>query len=365
MKFEAQEGFAHADGGRSGVLLVNLGTPDAPTAGALRRYLAEFLGDPRVVEVPRPIWLPILYGIILPFRSPRSARAYREIWTDAGSPLRVNSEALAAALQKTLDARGRPLEVRLAMRYGNPGIGAVLREWRDQGLRRLLVLPLYPQFSATTTATIFDELGRTLQGWRWPPELRWINDYGGEPGWVAAIAGRIRGFWASHGEPQRLLFSFHGIPQRYLRNGDPYFCQCHAAARRIAAALGLAEDRWQLTFQSRVGREPWLQPYTDKTLRALPASGVRTVDVVCPGFAVDCLETLEEIAMQNADTFRDAGGERLRYIPALNDGEDHADVLADLVLRHGGGWQDFDPGASVTDEPGRRARFDAYQGPQR
>ena len=363
MRYQGQASFAHQDGDRTGILLVHLGTPDAPTASAQRRYLAEFLGDPRVVEVPRPIWLAILYGIILPLRSPRSAHAYSAVWTERGSPLRAHSEDLAAALQAQLSAAGHTAEVRLAMRYGRPGIGEVLERWREDGLRRLLVLPLYPQYSATTTAAVFDEVMAQLRRWRWLPELRWVNDYFAEPGWITAIADSIRRHWAAHGRAQRLLFSFHGIPQRYLRNGDPYFCQCHASARRIAEALQLEASQWQLSFQSRVGREPWLQPYTDLTLQALPGEGVRTVDVVCPGFAVDCLETLEEIAMQNAESFVAAGGESLRYIPALNADTAHAAVLADVVRRHGGGWAGLDLSAPAS-EPGRAARRAAYAGPQ-
>jgi protoporphyrin/coproporphyrin ferrochelatase len=363
MRYQGQARFAHGDDDRTGILLVNLGTPDAPTTGALRRYLAEFLGDPRVVELPRALWLTLLHGVILPLRSPRSAHAYATVWTERGSPLRAYSEDLAAALQVRLAAAGHTAEVRLAMRYGRPGIGEVLDRWREDGLRRLLVLPLYPQYSGTTTAAVFDEVTAQLRRWRWLPELRWITDYFAEPGWINAVADSIRQHWAEHGRSQRLLFSFHGIPQRYLRNGDPYFCQCHASARRIADALQLPADQWQLSFQSRVGREPWLQPYTDTTLKNLPGEGIRTVDVVCPGFAVDCLETLEEIAMQNAERFIAAGGESLRYIPALNADPAHAALLAAVVRRHGGGWPGLDASAPAS-EPGRGARRAAYRGPQ-
>lgn len=317
------------------VLLVNLGTPDAPDTSSTRRYLREFLSDPRVIELPRALWLPILQGVILPLRSGRSAHAYRSVWMPEGSPLRVLSQRLTTAVAARLPAN---VPVRLAMRYGQPAVGPVLRELRDAGLRRLLVLPLYPQYSATTTASVFDAIAAELRTWRRVPELRFIADYHDDAGWLDATAAAIRTHWATHPRGERLLFSFHGLPQRYVRNGDPYEDQCRASAAAIAARLDLPADAWQLSFQSRVGREPWLQPYTDDTVRALARDGVRRLDVVCPGFAVDCLETLEEIAMQNAEFFTAAGGERLDYIPALNDSAGHADALAALLRRHGAGW---------------------------
>lgn len=363
MTFQGRTGDAHATPDRTGVLLVNLGTPDAPTTSALRRYLAEFLGDPRVVEVPRPIWLAVLHGIILPFRSPRSARAYAKVWTDQGSPLRVLSERLTSAVDAALSGRGADIEIGLAMRYGSPSVSSVLRQWKDRGLRRLLVVPLYPQYSATTTATVFDAVTKELATWRWVPELRWIGDYYREPAWLDAVAESIRRARQRRGTTNHLLFSFHGLPQRYLRAGDPYFCQCHASARLVAERLGLSEDDWSLSFQSRVGREPWLQPYTDQHLLALAARGVREVDVVCPGFAVDCLETLEEIAMQNAEAFEAAGG-RLHYIPALNDEPAHATLLAGLVAKHGSGWPGLDPACVEADIAARQSDRAAYEGPQ-
>ncbi|GIX35078.1 MAG: ferrochelatase [Lysobacteraceae bacterium] len=338
MRYRGLADFAHDQPERTGLLLVNLGTPDAPEPREVRRYLAEFLADPRVVELPRALWLPLLHGVILPLRARRSAHAYARIWDRRGSPLRWQSEALAQAVQECLDEAGQQVEVRLAMRYGRPAIGEVLDRWIGEGLRRLLVLPLYPQFSATTTASVFDAVTACLQRWRWPPELRWINDYFAEPGWVEAIAARIRAHWQTSGRGEVLLLSFHGIPKRYQLAGDPYYCQCLLSARRIAAALGLEDGAWRLAFQSRVGREAWLEPYTDRTLEALAREGVRTVDVVCPGFAVDCLETLEEIALAGAEAFRAAGGERLHYIPALNDSPQHAELLAQLARRHLAGW---------------------------
>jgi ferrochelatase len=331
----------HARPERCAVLLVNLGTPQAPTPGAVRTYLAEFLSDPRVIELPRWLWLPILYGAILPLRSRRSARAYAEVWGERGSPLAVHTADLAGAVDRAI---GTSVQVAWAMRYGQPSIASVLRRLNeDQGLRRLLVLPLYPQYSASTTASVFDAVTAELGRWRWPPELRLINEYWKHEAWLDAVVQSVRDHWQAHGRGERLLFSFHGIPKRYFLAGDPYFCQCQGSARRIAERLDLAADQWQLSFQSRVGREEWLRPYTDQTVEALARSGVRRLDVVCPGFAVDCLETLEEIAMQNRDAFLAAGGEQLAYVPALNAGAGHAAALAALARRHGQGWPEFEP----------------------
>jgi protoporphyrin/coproporphyrin ferrochelatase len=367
MPYLGQSDHRHGSPARCGVLLVNLGTPDAPEPAAVRRYLAEFLSDPRVIELPRLLWLPLLHGVILPFRARRSAHAYRSIWQADGSPLRVLSEQLAGALQQALGADGSPVEVRLAMRYGNPSVQSVLDDWIAGGLRRLLVLPLYPQYSATTSGSVFDAVQATLGRWRWPPELRQVNHYFDQPGWAAAVAASIREHWQRHGRGDRLLLSFHGLPKRYLLAGDPYFCHCQASARRIAEQLGLDDDEWQVSFQSRVGREEWLRPYTDETIAGLPAQGVRTLDVVCPAFATDCLETLEEIAMQNADAFRAAGGSSLRYIPALNARDDHVATLAALLRRHGQGWPEFDGAAALAAERTRceaeALHRHAYRGP--
>lgn len=311
------------------VLLVNLGTPSAPNAQALRRYLAEFLSDPRVVEIPRLLWLPVLYGVILPLRARRVAKLYEHIWMDGGSPLRVHSEHLAQALA----ARPEMPAVRLAMRYGEPSIPVVLRELRETGLRRLTVLPLYPQYSATTTASVFDAVTQELSRWRRVPELHFISDYFAEPAWISAVSSSIRTHREKHPGASHLLFSFHGIPQRYVAAGDPYADQCQASAQVIATALGLGEDEWSLSYQSRVGRDPWMQPYTCDAVRDLARRGITTLDVVCPGFAVDCLETLEEIAIQSAGFFTNAGGRELRYIPALNDTPAHVEALAAVLKR--------------------------------
>jgi protoporphyrin/coproporphyrin ferrochelatase len=323
---------------QTGVLLVNLGTPEAPTPRALRTYLAEFLGDRRVIDYPRWLWWPILHGVILRVRPRRSAHAYARIWTAAGSPLRVFSEALAEALQSALAGQA---QVALAMRYGAPSVLAQVRALQERGVRRLLVLPLYPQYSATSTGGVIDAVADTLKALRWPPELRLINDYHDDPAHIDALAQRIERWWRDNGRGERLLLSFHGIPERYVRLGDPYFAQCGTTARLLRERLRLGEDELVVSFQSRVGRERWLEPYTDATVRRLAGEGVRRLDVACPGFAVDCLETLEEIAMQNREFFQAAGGEELCYIPALNDSAEQVASLAALIRRHAQGWPGF------------------------
>ena len=323
----------------TGVLLTNLGSPEAPTAPALRRYLKEFLGDRRVVELPRVLWWLLLNGVILNLRPPRSAKLYRRIWTPEGAPLlaisRRQRAALASALGEKLDS---PPRVALGMRYGNPSIRSALASLRDAGCTRILVLPLYPQYFAGTTGSTFDAVAATLVGWRRVPGLRFVDDYHADPGYIDALAASIRGLWAREGEPERLLLSFHGIPVRYAQAGDPYPEHCQRTANLLAAALGLPYERWLLSYQSRFGREAWLEPFTDVTLRNWGAEGVRRVDVVCPGFSADCLETLEEIDILNRQYFLAAGGERFRYIPALNDRADHVAALADIVMRNLQGW---------------------------
>ncbi len=325
------------------MLMVNLGTPDSPSVSDVRRYLAEFLSDPRVVEVPRLLWAMILHGVILRIRPPRSAKAYREVWTEQGSPLLDISRRQAAALQQALDGHSPgPVKVELAMRYGTPSIADGLRRLRDENVRRVLVLPMYPQYSATTTASVFDAVTAELRTWRWVPEMRFVNQYHDDGGYVDALAASVRGYWEAHGEPDKLLFSFHGIPKDYFLGGDPYYCQCQKTARLTAERLGLADDRWLLTFQSRVGNKEWLKPYTDHQLQAWGEAGVGKVHVICPGFSADCLETLEEIAVENRDYFLQAGGKEYRYIPALNDQPDHVAALAQLVECHLSGWSDAD-----------------------
>ncbi|MCD9048065.1 ferrochelatase [Luteimonas sp. MHLX1A] len=310
------------------VLLVNLGTPEAPTPDAVRRYLLEFLSDRRVVSLPPLLWQPILRGAVLPLRCKRVAALYADIWMEGGSPLLVHTRGLAERVAERLPG----IRVGHAMRYGTPSLARELERLKDEGARRVLVLPLYPQYSTTTTASVDDVARRAAL------PVHVVQDYHLDPGWVEAVAASIRAAWQVQPRGEKLLFSFHGIPQRVVDAGDPYELQCRASTVAIARALGLADDGIMLTFQSRFGREKWLQPYTDATMRALGDSGVKHIDVVCPGFAVDCLETLEEIALQNAELFREHGGETLRYIPCLNADPGHADALAALVARELDGW---------------------------
>ncbi len=321
------------------MLLTNLGTPDAPEAAALRRYLGEFLWDPRIVPLPRPLWWPILHGVILRIRPRRAARAYASIWTPEGSPLLVISRRQAQSLRRQLARTwGREVPLALGMRYGNPSIAAALEALRDAGVKRVLVLPLYPQYSSATTASTFDALAATLRDWTCLPALHMISDYHDQDWYIEALAHSIRRARADDGVPRFLLFSFHGMPSRSREAGDPYFQQCHETARRVARRLNLSEDGWRLTFQSRFGREEWLKPYTDETLKELAREGVVKVDVVCPGFAADCLETLEEIQILNRELFLAAGGRDYRYIPALNDDPEHIAGLAAMVGHHLGPW---------------------------
>jgi protoporphyrin/coproporphyrin ferrochelatase len=343
-RYVGNEGFRHGTPEKLGVLVTNLGTPDAPETGALRRYLREFLWDPRVVEVPRPLWWLILNGVILRIRPSRSAAVYRTVWTEEGSPLLTISRAQVAGIKERIAARVTgPVEVVLGMRYGNPSIPSALKHLHDLNVRRLLVLPLYPQYSASTTASTFDALATTLMRWRWIPEVRFIGRYHDEPGYIEALATSIREHWARHDRGEHLVMSFHGVPRRYLDKGDPYHCQCLKTARLVAERLGLENGAWSATFQSRFGREEWLKPYTDASIRALGQRGLKRIDVVCPGFSADCLETLEEIAEQNAEFFHEAGGETLSYIPCLNDRADHLDFLADYALQNLQGWPETAP----------------------
>lgn len=341
MTYKGTPDYNHQQRDRIGVLITNLGTPDAPTKVALKRYLKEFLWDPRVVEVPRPIWWFALNGVILNIRPARSAKSYATVFTDQGSPLLFHTRAQSQALTAELAQRGQNnLVVDFAMRYGNPSIPSVLQKMMDQGVRRLLVLPLYPQYSASTTASTFDAISADFTKRRWIPELRFINHYHDFVPFIKASAERIREHWQQHGRADRLMLSYHGIPLRYLHNGDPYHCECYKTSRLIAEELGLQEGEYLTTFQSRFGREEWLKPYTDETLKALPAQGVKSIQVFCPGFSADCLETIEEIGEENKEYFLHAGGERYEYITALNDRPAHISALADLVQQHLSGWEE-------------------------
>ncbi len=323
-----------------GILLVNLGTPDAPETGAVRRYLREFLSDPRVVEIPRLLWWPILNGSILLTRPARSARAYARVWMPEGSPLLVysqrQSDGLAALLQERFHGQVR---VELGMRYGNPAVAAGLAALRQQGCERILLVPLYPQYAAATTASTFDAVAAALRRQREIPELRMIRDWHDHPAYIAALAGRVRSYWQAHGQPDRLLISFHGLPERCVALGDPYRRQCERSTELLVAELGLPRDAWVQTFQSRFGPAKWLGPYTDQTLQALARAGVGRVDCFCPGFAADCLETLEEIAMTGKESFLHAGGKEMHYIPALNDDPAWVEALASILLPHLEGWE--------------------------
>lgn len=328
-----------------GVLLVNLGTPDGTSVPEVRRYLAEFLSDPRVVEMARLPWMLLLHGIILRTRPKRSAAAYRSIWTDEGSPLLAISRRQAEGIEARLSERvAAPVKVALGMRYGNPSIASALRELSAANARRVLVFPLYPQYSATTVATVFDAVSAELRRWRWLPELRFINHYHDDPAYIEALAESVRAHWTEHGQAERLLMSFHGIPKAYFDKGDPYYCECQTTARLLAERLELPAERWALTFQSRLGRDEWLQPYTAATLEDWGKAGLRSVQVLSPGFSVDCLETLEEIDEENREIFQHAGGGEFGYIPCLNDSPAHLDLLTDLAMRHCAGWPEVESG---------------------
>ena len=316
----------------TGVLLTNLGTPDSPTTTDVRRYLKEFLSDPRVVEVPRLIWWLVLNGVILRTRPQRSAEAYQQVWTEEGSPLLSISKKQAALLQTKCDEEcDTPIKVVLAMRYGTPSIEQGLEELRQANAQKIIVLPLYPQYSATTTASTFDALAGIFTRWRWLPEISFINRYHDHPQYIEALAQSIETFWQSHPRPDKLLFSFHGIPKDYADAGDPYPQECLETARLVADKLNLADNAWHCSFQSRLGNKEWLRPYTDETLKQWGAEGVESVQVICPGFSSDCLETIEEIGEENRDYFLQAGGKTYHYIPSLNDSAAHIDMMYDLI----------------------------------
>ncbi|MEZ5503298.1 MAG: ferrochelatase [Halioglobus sp.] len=339
MKYIGTENFSHEQRPLVGILLTNLGTPEAPTRKALRAYLKEFLWDPRVVEVPRPLWWLILHGVILNIRPGRSAAAYRSVWTERGSPLLFHTQDQADALRSSMSALfGEQVVVEFAMRYGAPSIPDVVQGMLQRGVRKLLVLPLYPQYSGATTGSTFDALAADFTRRRWLPELRFVSHYHDHPAYISAVANSIRTFRDEHGSADKLLFSYHGVPQSYLDAGDPYHCECLKTSRLVAEMLGLEEGQYQTTFQSRFGRQEWLKPYTDMTLKSLPGQGVKAVQVISPGFAADCLETLEEIAVENRDYFLAAGGERFQYIPCLNNTPGHIAALASIANEHLAGW---------------------------
>lgn len=339
MKYISQTQFSHKQADKIGVLVTNLGTPDAPTSKALRRYLKEFLWDPRVVEVPRPIWWAILNLVILNIRPSRSAKAYSTVWTDEGSPLLVHTKRQAKALQERCEqAYGNDVVVEYAMRYGNPGIATTIDKMLNAGVRKLVVLPLYPQYCASTSGSTFDAVANDFSQRRWMPELRFIANYSDNPQYIRALASKVKAHWQTHERADKLLMSYHGIPKRYLTNGDPYHCECHKTSRLLAEELGLSKDEYMTTFQSRFGREEWLTPYTDETLKGFPEQGVKSVQVICPGFSADCLETIEEIGEENREYFMEAGGLRYEYIEALNSDSAHIDMLFSLIQNNLTDW---------------------------
>jgi ferrochelatase len=324
---------------RIGVLVVNLGTPDSPSYLAVQRYLRDFLGDRRVIDASRFFWLPLLYGIVLPFRPVRTLRNYRKVWMQGGSPLLVYSQRLTAKIDGRLQqAFGDKVRVDLAMTYGNPSIARGIRAFAEQNVKKLLVLPLYPQYCSSTTGSVFDRTSRVLQRWRWLPETRFVNDYYNDPGYIEALTRGILDHWAEVGERSHLMLSYHGIPAVYVKEGDPYQAQANETTRLLVERLGLAPDEYSHCYQSRFGNVVWLQPYTEDTLKQLAKRGVRKVTVVSPSFAVDCLETLEEVAIEYRDQFLELGGERLQLVPCLNDEDRHAELLTAIVKRQLEGW---------------------------
>jgi len=340
MKYLGKPDYQHGTGEKLGILMVNLGTPDAPDTKSVRRYLKQFLSDPRIIELPRLLWLAILHGVILRVRPAKSAQAYQEVWNEqSGSPLMSISCAQANALQTNLQARfGPDVIVSLGMRYGSPSVDKAISELESHNVRRMLVLPMYPQYSGTTVASVFDEVATRLQRTRWIPELRFITQFCNEPDYIKALASSVRESWNQHGRGDLLVTSYHGIPKRYLLNGDPYHCLCHKTTRLLADELGLTESDYRVVFQSRVGKEEWLTPYCDETMKTLPTEGIKSIDVISPAFSADCLETLEEIEGENKDYFIEHGGLRFQYIACLNDRADHMEMLCDLVEKHCQGW---------------------------
>ncbi len=333
--------YRHGSPQRTGVLLINLGTPDAPTAEALRPYLQEFLSNPRVIELPRLIWWPILYGFILPFRPKQSAEKYAKIWMPEGSPLKVHTERQTALLREALRTRlANPPLVEYAMNIGKPSVASVIAHMQTQGCERILILPLFPQYAASSTAAAMDNVFAVLSHMRNQPSIRTIKQYHDHPGYIAALAQNIRDYWDLHGRPDKLIISFHGTPRASLDKGDPYHCACQKTGRLLAEALNLNTSQYSVCFQSRFGKSKWLTPYTATTLMELGKEQMRRVDVVCPGFVSDCLETLEEIAMEVKDIFIQAGGKEFHYIPCLNERRDWIEALTELTCTHLQGWMD-------------------------
>jgi ferrochelatase len=349
MPYQPEPTYAHGTPEKTAVLLINLGTPDAPTTDAVRRYLKEFLSDPRVVEMPKPVWWLVLNGIILNTRPKQSAKKYKSIWLPEGSPHKVHTERQTAMLQGYLREKlgDMPLAVDYAMRYGNPSIPDVLGKLKKQNCQRILLVPLYPQYAASTVATAYDAVFDVLKNMRRAPALRTIGHFHDHPGYIGAAAQNIRDYWILHGRPDKLVMSFHGLPRRTLERGDPYHCECQKSGRLIAEELGLSTEQYLITFQSRFGRAAWLEPYTAATLKELGRRKTRRVDMVCPGFVADCLETLEEIAIEVRNEFLHAGGGEYHYIPCLNERPDWMGTLTGIVLDNLHGWLDKQDAAEL------------------
>ena len=338
-KYVGEKNYQHGSKEKTGVLITNLGTPDAPTASALKPYLREFLSDQRVIEIPKIIWQIILNLFILQIRPLRSAKNYKKIWTDEGSPLLHISKKQVSLVEKNLKKEFPNTIFSLAMRYGNPSIKNALNNLQDQQVRRLLVFPLYPQYCAATTGSTFDSITSILQKWRWIPEIRFINQYFEEELFIKAIANSVKHAEKEKGKPQKIIFSYHGIPKKYLVNGDPYHCFCLKTSRLVREYLNLKEEDIITTFQSRFGSQEWLQPYTDETLKKLPNKGIKNIHIISPGFSSDCLETLEELKEENKEYFMQAGGTKYHYISCLNYNSDHIEMMTSLIRKHTQGWE--------------------------
>ncbi len=339
IKYVGESDYEHGSEEKTGVLLTNLGTPDYPNASALKVYLKEFLSDQRVIEIPRLLWQLILRLVILNIRPRRSAKNYKKIWTDEGSPLLVYSKKIVSAVEKNLKGEFGNTVFILGMRYGNPSLEDALEEMKKQKVRRLLVFPLYPQYCASTTASTFDKITNILQKWRWIPEIRFINNYFEEDLYIKAVSDSIKDKWNELGKPQKTVFSYHGIPLSYLMKGDPYHCYCLKTTRLVKEELGLNDEDVMTTFQSRFGSQEWLQPYTDETLKKLPDQGIKDIHILSPGFSVDCLETIEEIGEENRDYFMKAGGNSYHYINCLNDSKNHINMISAIIKKHSQGWK--------------------------
>ena len=338
IKYIGEKDYEHGSKEKIGVLITNLGTPDAPNKKELKVYLNQFLSDPRVIELPKILWQIILKLVILQIRPSKSAEAYKQIWTDKGSPLLDIANRQLNKIQSSFSSKNENIVFEVGMRYGNPSIPDALLKLQKKQVRRLLVLPMYPQYCAATTGSTFDEVTNVLQKWRWIPEMRFINQYFEEKNYIEALSNSIKSFWKKTSKPQKIIFSYHGIPKRYLTNGDPYHCFCLKTTRLVKENMGLSDDEIMTTFQSRFGREEWLKPYTSETLKELPKQGIKNIHIISPGFSSDCLETLEELEEENKEYFMESGGENYHYIPCLNDHDDHIDVFVNLIKKHIQGW---------------------------